>query len=78
MIAVWVYVARFGEGGAAGVASVRKYWELPLCWTEPVPDSSKMDPPLAKSEPVSEVGSATVVTYKKSKKHYTTAAGRKE
>ena len=49
--------------GAAGVASVRRDQELPPCQTEPVPASSKMDPLLAKAEPISEASGASVITY---------------
>jgi len=55
-------VARFA-GGAAGVASVRRDQELPPYQTEPVPASSKADPPLAKAEPVSNTGGTSVVMY---------------
>jgi len=53
----------FGSGGAIGVASVRSCHKLPPCLTEPVADGSKMDPPLAKSKPISNSGSASVITY---------------
>ena len=42
----------FGSGGAIGVASVRRCEKLPPCLIEPVPASSKMDPPLAKAKPM--------------------------
>ncbi|PKU45778.1 vps10 domain-containing receptor 2 [Limosa lapponica baueri] len=50
-------------GWASGVASVRRDQELLLCWTEPVPAISKTDPPLAKADPVSDAGGASVITY---------------
>ena len=55
-------------GGVTGVASVRSCWKLPLCLTEPTPAGSKMDPPLAKAEPISDSGSASVITYLRRKK----------
>jgi len=45
------------------VASVRKYQKLHLCPTEPVPASSKTDPPLDKAEPISSGGRTCVITY---------------
>jgi len=50
---------RFGNGWASGVASVRSCQKLPLCPMEPVPAGSKMDPLLAKAEPISDGGSAS-------------------
>jgi len=38
------------------------FCELPPRLIEPVPPSSKMDPPLAKAKPVSDGGSASVIT----------------
>jgi len=52
----------FGSGWAIGVASVRSCEKLPPCLTEPVPAGSKTDPPLAKAKPISDGGSASVVT----------------
>jgi len=52
-VAVW---------GDSEVALVRSCWKLPLCPTEPVPASSEMHPLLAKAEPISDGGSAFVVT----------------
>lgn len=44
--------------------SVKRCQKLPLCWTEPVPAGSKMDPPLAKAKPVSHFGSTSyMITY---------------
>jgi len=37
--------------------------KLPPCLIKPVPASSKTDPPLAKAKPVSDGGSASVITY---------------
>jgi len=58
----------FGSRGATGVASVRSCQKLPLCLIEPVPVSSKMDPPLAKAKPVSNDGSTSGITYLRSRK----------
>ena len=38
---------------------MRSCWKLPLCLTEPMPASSRMDPLLAKAEPISNSGSAS-------------------
>jgi len=53
----------FGSGRAIGVASVGSCWKLSPCLIKPVPAVSKMDPPLAKAEPISGSGSASVITY---------------
>ena len=58
-----VCVARFWWGGATGVASVRSCYKLPLCPIEPRPAVFKMDPLLAKAEPISDGGSASGITY---------------
>ena len=50
----------FGSEGAAGVACVRRGQVLPPCQTEPGPAGSEMDPLLAKAEPVSDAGGASV------------------
>jgi len=42
---------------------VRSCEKLPPCVIKPVPDDSKTDPPLAKAKPVSNGGSASVITY---------------
>ena len=61
----------FDSGGHAEVASVRRQQGLPPCQTESVPASSKMDPPLAKAEPISDAGGTSVITYlRKGKKCY--------
>jgi len=52
----------FGRGGAAGVAPGRRDQELPLCWTQAVPASSKTDPPLAKAEPIGDAGGISMIT----------------
>jgi len=52
----------FGSWGATGVASVGSCQKLPLCPTEPVPAGSKTDLLLAKTKPVSNGGSASVIT----------------
>jgi len=49
----------FGSGGATGVAPVRSCQKLPPCPMEPMPASSKLDPPLAKVELISISGSAS-------------------
>jgi len=53
----------FGSRGAIGVVSVRSCEKLPPCVIKPVPDGSKMNPPLAKAKPISDSGSASVITY---------------
>jgi len=47
----------FGSGGPIGVASVSSCEKLPPCLIKPVPDGSKMDPPLPKAKPISNGGS---------------------
>jgi len=42
---------------------VRSCKKLPPCLVEPVPASSKMDLVLDKAEPISDGGSASVITY---------------
>ena len=59
------------------VAFVRRCQKLPLCLIEPMPDGSKMDPPLAKAEPISDDGSASVIAYLRRGKSYSTAAGER-
>lgn len=49
-------------GGTTGVASVRSFWKLPPCATEPMSTGSKMDPVLANSESISDDGSASGIT----------------
>jgi len=44
------------------MTSVRSCWKLPPCLTEPVPAGSKTDLPLAKAKPISDGGSAPVIT----------------
>jgi len=70
----------FDSEGAIGSASVRSCEKLPPCLTEPVPASFKTDPPLAKDKPISNGGSASVITFKKGKKKNCgeTAAKREE
>ena len=58
----------FGSGRVTGVASVRSCWKLPLYLTEPIPAGSKTDPLTAKAEPISNSGSASVITYLRRKK----------
>ena len=57
-------------GGVTGVAPVRSCWKLPLCSreSEPIPAGSKTDPPLAKAEPISDSGNASVITFLRRKK----------
>jgi len=59
----------FGSGRATAVVSVRSCQKLLLCPTEPVPDGSKMDPLLAKAEPISDGGGASVISYLRRKKN---------
>jgi len=49
-------------GGAIEVASVRSCEKLPPCLIKPVPAGSKMDLLLAKARPISDGGSALVIT----------------
>lgn len=49
------------EWGAAGMTSVRICQKLPPCLMEPMPATSKVDPPLAKAEPISDGGSTSGV-----------------
>ena len=50
-------------GGATGVASIRRCQKLPQSPTEPMTVGSNTDPLLAKDEPISDGGSASVITY---------------
>ena len=68
----------FGSRGAVGVASVTKCRKLPPCPIEPMPARSKTDPLLAKAEPISDGGSASVITYLRGKNCCATAARREE
>jgi len=45
------------------VASVRICEKLPPCLIKPVPASAKTDLLLAKAKPISDGGSASVITY---------------
>jgi len=45
------------------VALVRRCEKLLPCLIKPVPAGSKMDLPLAKAKPISNGGSASVITY---------------
>jgi len=56
-------VAGFGSEGAKEVISVRSCEKLPPCLIKPVPSGSETDPPLAKAKPISDGGSASVITY---------------
>jgi len=53
------------------VASVRSYEKPPPCPTESMPVGSKMDPPLAKAEPISDSGSTCAITHLRRKKKKT-------
>lgn len=44
------------------MASVRRFWRLPPCTTEPMSAGSKMDPVLASSESISDDGNASGIT----------------
>lgn len=69
----------FGIGGAAGVASVRRPQKLPPCQTEPVLASSRMNSPLARAEPINNIGSAYVLMYlRRGKNDFTIAPGESE
>lgn len=76
----WVCVARFC--GGAGVASVGSFPEFQFtpCPTEPVSASSKMDPPLAKAEPIINAGSTSgIMDLRRGEREYcTTASGTGE
>jgi len=61
------------------VASLRSCKKILRCLMEPMPAGSKMDPPLAKAEPISDGGSASGITYlRRGKGCCTTAAGIEE
>ena len=69
----------FGSGGPAEVASVRTCQKLPLCPIEPMPAGSKMDPQLAKAEPINDSGSASGIIYlRRGKKPCTTETAARE
>ena len=55
------------------MASVRSWKKPPLCLTEIVPAGSKIVPLLAKAEPISSCGSASVIIFKKRKETCITA-----
>lgn len=58
---------------------MRRCQKLPPCPTDPVPDGSKIDPPLAKADPTSDIGSAFVITNSRRGENYcATAAGSEE
>ena len=60
------------------MTSVGRHQKLPPHQTEPVTASSKTDPPLAKAEPISNVGSTSVATYLGKGKKCCAAARREE
>lgn len=53
----------FGRGGAAGIASVRRFQKLLPCLTEPMPAGSNMDSRLSKAKSMTDGGSTSVITY---------------
>jgi len=59
MILYWVYMARFGSGEAAGMASRRRSQGQ----TEMVPISSETEPLWDTAEPNSKTDDASVKTY---------------
>jgi len=60
------------------VASVRSCKKLPPCLTDPVPVGSKTDPLLAKAKPISNSGSASVITCLKGEKKPVETADERE
>ena len=61
------------------MASVRSCQKLPLCLIGPMPAGSKMDPLLAKAEPISDSGSASGITdLRRGKKTTCAVAARRE
>jgi len=68
----------FGSGGPAQVASVGRHQELPPCWTDPVPASSRTDPPLVKIKPISYGGCSSVIRYLRNGKNHCAIAVRKK
>ena len=52
----------FGSKGTTGVSSVRSCQKLPLCPIKSMSAGSKMDPPLAKAEPISDSATASGIT----------------
>lgn len=63
---------------AAEVATIRKHQKLPPCEAQPIPASSNIDLPLAKAEPISDVGSVSDNLFKEKKKHSTVARVRED
>ena len=62
----------FGSrGGYRGGFSEKLLEAYPVSPTEPIPAGSKMDPLLAKAEPISDSGNASVITYSRRKKSCT-------
>ena len=53
------------------MASVRSCWKLPLCPIKLMPEGSKTDPLLPKAKPISNSGSASVITYLRKAKEVT-------
>jgi len=59
---IWFAWQGFGSRGPTGVAFVRSCEKLPLYLTKPVQACSKRDKLMAKAEPISNGGSASVIT----------------
>ena len=62
---------RFGSGGGYRGDSCKKLLEASPVFereSEPIPAGSKMDPPPAKAEPISDSGNASVITFLRRKK----------
>lgn len=59
----WIYMARFWELGATGLASVRRHQKLSPCQMGLIPAGCRIDLPLAKAETISDTGSASGITY---------------
>lgn len=61
---------RGGGGGRLQVRPLKRDQELTPCQTQPVPGSPKTVPQLAKVEPISDIGPASVIIYlRKDKGH---------
>lgn len=53
---------------SAKVATTRKHQKLSPCQAQPIPACPNTDLPLAKSEPISDVGGVSVIIYLRKKK----------
>lgn len=60
----------YGTRGSAGVVSRKRGQKLFPCLSEPMPDSSKLDPLLAKAEPIRDDNNASVITYLRRQNSY--------